>query len=94
MDNAINNNKLYTHLSKSLSLPPRARLWCIGHIINLIIKALIFRKGISKLKQKLISASDEAKFKLMREKGFIGKLYNIIKYIIRSTGRYKDFADN
>ena len=38
--------------------------------------------------------SNEAKFKLIREKGFIGKLYNIVKYIIRSTGRYKDFVEN
>jgi hypothetical protein len=30
----------------------------------------------------------------MRQKGFIGKVYNIVKYIIRSTGRRKDFAKN
>ena len=30
----------------------------------------------------------------MRQRGFVGKLYNIIKYIMRSTRRYKDFAKN
>jgi len=30
----------------------------------------------------------------MREKGFVGKIYNIIKYIMRLTGRHKDFAEN
>jgi len=30
----------------------------------------------------------------MREKGFIGKIYNIIKYIMRLIGRRKDFIKN
>jgi len=30
----------------------------------------------------------------MREKGFVGKIYNIIKYIMRLIGRREDFAEN
>ena len=30
----------------------------------------------------------------MWEKGFIGKIHNNIKYIMRLIGRYKDFAKN
>ena len=30
----------------------------------------------------------------MRQKGFVGKVHNIVKYIMRSTGRRKDFAEN
>ena len=30
----------------------------------------------------------------MQEKGFMGKIYNIIKYIMQSTGRREDFAEN
>ena len=30
----------------------------------------------------------------MREKGFVGKIHNIVKYIMRSTGRREDFAEN
>ena len=30
----------------------------------------------------------------MREKGFLGKIYNIVKYIMRLTGRREDFAEN
>ena len=30
----------------------------------------------------------------MREKGFIGKIYNIVKYIIRLIGRWEDFTKN
>ena len=30
----------------------------------------------------------------MRQRGFVGKLYNIIKYIMQSIRRRKDFAKN
>jgi len=30
----------------------------------------------------------------MRQRGFIGKIYNIVKYIMRLIGRRKDFAKN
>ena len=81
-NNTTSNNKLYKHLSKSLFIPKREQLQYISHILNLTIKALIYGKGVSKLKHLLISVSDEAKFNLMRQKGAIGKVYNIIKYII------------
>ena len=72
----------------------KERLWCVGHIINLIVKALIYGKGVSKLERLIISVSDYVKFNLMRQRGFVGKLHNIIKYIMRLTKRYKDFAKN
>jgi len=75
-------------------VPKKERLWCAGYIINLIIKALIYGKGVGKLKRLLISASNQVKFNLMRQKGFVGKVYNIVKYIMRSIGRRKDFAKN
>ena len=65
-DNATNNDELYEHLSKSLFIPKRERLRCIGHILNLTVKALLYGKGVSKLERSLIGASDEAKFDLMR----------------------------
>jgi len=30
----------------------------------------------------------------MREKGFMGKIYNIVKYIMWLIGRREDFAKN
>ena len=30
----------------------------------------------------------------MRQKGFVGKVHNIVKYIMRSTGCREDFAKN
>ena len=65
-DNATNNDELYKYLSKSLFILKRERLWCIGYILNLTVKALIYSKGVSKLKHSLISVSNKAKFNLMR----------------------------
>ena len=81
-NNTSNNNKFYNYFSQSLSVAKKERLWCISHIINLIIKALIYSKGTSKLKCLIISTSDYIKFNLIQQRGFIGKLHNIIKYII------------
>ena len=75
-------------------MPKKERLWYISHIINLIVKALLYGKGVSKLKRLLINASNQAKFNLIWEKGFIGKIYNIIKYIIQLIGRQEDFTKN
>ena len=60
----------------------KEQLWCVSYIINLIIKALIYGKGVNKFKRLIISISKYAKFNLMQQKGPIGKVYNIIKYII------------
>ena len=81
-DNASNNNELYDYLSQSLSVAKKERLRCVGHIINLIVKALIYGKGVSKLECLIIGVSDYVKFNLMRQRGFVGKLYNIVKYIM------------
>jgi len=85
MDNASNNNGLYTQLSRSFPMGQNGRLRCVGHMINLIVKALIYGKGVGKLEKDLIGASDQGKFDLMRKKGFVGKIHNITKYIMRST---------
>jgi len=40
------------------------RLQCFSYIINLVIKALLFSKGVSKLKQKLASTLYNKAFKI------------------------------
>jgi hypothetical protein len=72
----------------------KERLRCVSYIINLIVKALIYGKGVSKLERSIISVSEHAKFNLMRQRGSVGKVYNIVKYIMRLTKRRKDFAKN
>ena len=54
----------------------------------------MYGKGVSKLERLIISVSKYTKFNLIRQRGSIGKVYNIIKYIIQLIGRYKDFTKN
>jgi len=57
------------------------RLRCLGYIINLVIKALLFGKSVSKLERKLAGALYNNAFKIWNSIGPIGKLHNICIYI-------------
>jgi len=51
MDNTINNNTILKELATQFNINiSYSRLQCLSYIINLIIKALLFSKGINKLK--------------------------------------------
>ena len=39
-------------------MPKEERLWCVSYIINLIIKAFLYSKGVNKLKCLLINISN------------------------------------
>jgi len=60
MDNNTILKELATRFNINISY---LRLRCLGYIINLIIKALLFGKGVSKLKRKLASALYNKVFK-------------------------------
>ncbi len=42
----------------------------------------------------MIGTSEHVKFDLMRQRGSVGKVHNIVKYIMRSTRRREDFTKN
>jgi hypothetical protein len=68
------------------------RLRCFGHIINLVVKALLYGSGNGKsLQQQLGEVSNEDAFKVWREQGAIGKLHNIVYYVTRSDKRRRIF---
>jgi hypothetical protein len=93
-DNATDNDTLVESLAKDFDIDPKqARVRCLGHIINLVIKSLLFGKGLSRLEKELSGASDEDTFKIWHKEGPIGKLHNIVEYILRSPDRIHDFAD-
>jgi hypothetical protein len=51
MDNTIDNNTILKELVTQFNINiGYSRLRCFGYIINLVIKALLFGKGINKLK--------------------------------------------
>jgi len=82
MDNATDNNTILKELATRFDINVGySRLRCLSYIINLVIKALLFSKGVSKLKRKLAGTLYNKVFKIWNSIGLIGKLYNIYVYI-------------
>ncbi|KAG7001052.1 hypothetical protein FocnCong_v012388 [Fusarium oxysporum f. sp. conglutinans] len=77
MDNARSNDVCILELAEQYPIIRREnRLRCVGHMLNLIVKALLFGQGVSKLEQQLRGASDDERFEIWRKQSFIGKLHN------------------
>jgi len=95
MDNASNNDTCLEALA--LELPELnvadSRLRCLGHVINLVVKALLFGNYNSALQKELKDASDRDQFTIWRKTGSIGKLHNLVRYIARSEQRISTFAN-
>ena len=88
MDNASNNDTCIQELAKKYpAVKPQSRLRCVGHMLNIIVKALLFGQGVSKLEQQLRGASDEECFEIWRKQSFVGKLHNFCVWINRSDQR-------
>jgi hypothetical protein len=88
MDNANNNDTCIEELAKQYpTVTQQSRLRCVGHILNLIVKALLFGQGVSKLEKELCGASDDERFEIWRKQSFIGKLHNFCVWINRSDQR-------
>ncbi|TKA30875.1 hypothetical protein B0A49_13650 [Cryomyces minteri] len=47
----------------------KQRLRCAGHIINLVVKAILFGKGVSRFQKALAGAGDAEEFRMWRERG-------------------------
>jgi hypothetical protein len=62
----------------------RRRLHYIGHIINLVVRAVIFGLNVSKFEIELCRAMDEFSFNIWAKKGAIGRLHNLATYIRRT----------
>ena len=88
LDNAESNDTCLKALALWFPIDVnKRRLRCIGHIINLIVRASVFGGNTSKLEDELRGASDEIRFEIWAKKGPIGRLHNIITYICRSDQR-------
>lgn len=88
MDNASNNDKCIEELAKKYpAITKKSRLRCVGHVLNLIVKALLFGEGVSKMEKGLCGASDEERFEIWRKQSFIGRLHNFCVWINRSDQR-------
>jgi hypothetical protein len=86
-DNASNNNKSTIDvLNKhpNLNLNSSHYIRCAGHIINLVVKATVYGKGVSKFEEQLAAATPMDQFKLFRKLGAVGKLHNFVNALCAS----------
>jgi hypothetical protein len=94
MDNARNNDTCMTVLQRFYPYIniDDSRLRCLGHIINLVVKALLFEESNIQLQEELDAAGDKECFAIWRKTGSIGKLHDIVRFISRLRQRQRAFA--
>ena len=82
-DNALNNDITLIELAKTLGFDLKLkRLRYISHIFNLIAERYLYGQDISKFEEQYSKAGAPERRKLWRERNEVGKLYNLIIYII------------
>jgi hypothetical protein len=92
LDNTLNNNTTLQELGKSMDLDPiLKRLRCIGHIINLIAESYIFGQDASSWEDNFKKAGPGERRKLWRQRGELGKLHNLVVYVVASGKRTELF---
>lgn len=92
MDNASSNDSMihalqFTYESSDFS----RRLRCAGHIFNLVVKAILFGKGLTSFSAAILGCSDADAFNEWRKFGPIGRVHNTVQYIMRSDQRRQAF---
>lgn len=94
-DNASENAACIHHLSKELEIDAgKRRVLCMGHIINLVAHQLLFGEDVESFEEALQNVTaEEVELRSWRKKGPIGKLHNLIRYILHSTKRRDVFFD-
>ena len=92
MDNASNNDTALEVLLRQYPINiVDQRLRCFGHVIHLVVKALLTGEGLPRFQKDFAGANDIGQFKLWRKQGAIGKLYNLIVFLMRSDKRMQVF---
>lgn len=101
VDNASSNKNMLEELSKHYKIDlPACHLRCIGHIINLIVKAVIFGEGARKFENELASESNDgdedsdAILQIWTDAGPVGKLHNISVFVNRNDQRRTAFVEH
>lgn len=88
-DNASENIACMNHLSELLNIDlDKRRIMCMGHIINLVAQQCLFGSDIEAFEEELTNTTAvELELQSWRQKGPIGKLHNLIRYILHSSKR-------
>lgn len=93
LDNASNNKTAIEAIAAQLPTvdPQEQQLRCLGHVLNLVVRAILFGNGLSATQKELAGANDKEEFEIWRRHGSIGKLHNLVKYINRTEQRQSAF---
>ena len=89
-DNASKNRACLNILTAELGFDAAERhVRCIGHIINLVAHKVLFGSDVESFEHKLEYAvtAEVVELATWRRKGPIGKLHNIIRYILHLSER-------
>ena len=88
LDNAESNDSCLETLARWFPMDvPQRRLRCIGHVINSVVRAVIFGSNVSAFEAELRGATDEFSFDVWAKKGAVGRLHNLATYIRRTDQR-------
>lgn len=93
-DNASNNDsELIKGLNQhpDINLSSSNRIRCAGHIINLVVKATLYGKGVGQFENNLAEASPAQQYELFRSQGVVGKLHNFVNAVCASHKRRELF---
>lgn len=90
LDNAYNNDTAMDELGEEFGFDPeQRRIRCIGHILNLCVKQLMFGKAAEAMDEDdsddSIDGITEQSIKEWRKRGPVGKLHNFVHYVANST---------
>lgn len=92
MDKAQNNGTMLEELRKEIKTINRLqRLRRAGHVLNLIVEAILYGGGTNDFTREIIECGDARAFELWRKFGAIGKVHSRVKFIMRSDQRRQEF---
>lgn len=87
LDNAPNNDTAMAEIAGELKIDAvQRRVRCIGHILNLVVKALLFGKDADAFEESLVNGEllARAAHDLWMQKGPVGKAHNFVVWVHRS----------
>jgi deoxycytidylate deaminase len=93
-DNASNNNNALIqslNVHNEINLTSSNCIRCAGHIINLVVKATLYGKGVSRFEAQLAAASPAEQYEIFRSHGVVGKLHNFVNAVCASHKRRELF---
>jgi hypothetical protein len=87
LDNAANMDTAAEEIAEALGLgPKKRRVRCFGHVLNLVVKALLFGHKAEAFEAEVDGEPgfDAIQHEIWRKKGPVGKLHNLVHWIHRS----------